>query len=535
MFSRLFRASNSIAAGAIILGLFSLVSRVLGLLRDRLLASTFGAGGTLDAYYAAFRIPDFVFNIVVLGALSAGFIPIFSELYEREKERAWRFSQAVLLSISAGLIVITAGLYLLMPKLVPLIAPGFPADTAALTVGLSRIMLLSPLCLGISSVFGGILQSFKQFFAFSLAPVLYNAGIIVGIVAFTPSMGPVGLAWGVGLGAFAHLFLQYVVAKHAGWSWQWIAPWKAAGLSEIMALMGPRTLSIVLNEATLFIVTLMASGLAKGSLTQFSFAHNLAHIPIGLFGISFAVAAFPSLSAAMAQGREKRFRKVFHQTLSSLLVFVVPVVVLMTVFNKEIILLLLGSDKFGAEKVAQTSAVLLALSGHMVAQTLLPTYVRSYYAQKNTWYPLVAAAVGVALNAGLAFTLSSRYGVTGLAISLSIASAVQLFALMAGPQLKVEYRSLPDVRKAMRQSAAGGAMMLLILVPLKLALDSVLSPGRFEVAAVLFLQTTIGLSAYILFLRSVKSKEYEIYQSIFQTRLQALLAFVPKGKEDEHA
>lgn len=537
MFSRLFRPSNSIAAGAIILGLFSLVSRLLGLLRDRLLASAFGAGSVLDAYYAAFRIPDFVFNIIVLGALSAGFIPIFSELFERDRDKAWRFSQAVLLLISAGLLVTCMLLYAGMPWLIPVIAPGFNQETAALSVQLSRVMLLSPLFLGISSVFGGILQSFKRFFAYSLAPVFYNMGIIFGIVALVPAMGPMGLAWGVGIGAAAHLALQALVSGNIGWSWQWVRPWQQAGLADIGALMGPRTLSIALNEATLFIVTLMASGLPRGSLTQFSFAHNLAHLPIGLFGISFAVAAFPSLSSAMAQGRLKKFRKVFHNSISSLLVFLVPTVICMAVFSREIILLLLGSGKFGTTAVVQTAAILLALSGHMVAQSLLPIYARSYYAQKNTWYPLIAAAFGVALNAGLAFALSRRYGVVGLAVSLSLASTAQFFALMLGPQVKAAYRSLSEVRTSMLQSVLSGAVMLFILLTSKYLVGIlVFQPSRVEVAAFLIVQVMLALTAYIALLRAFGSREYLQYKNIFQRKLGSFSISIPqvaRGHEED--
>jgi len=536
MFSRLFRASNGIAAGAIILGLFSLISRLLGLVRDRLLASTFGAGGVLDAYYAAFRVPDFVFNIIVLGALSAGFIPIFSELYEKNKEQAWKFSQSMLFMVSAGLIVLCAGLYAGMEPLMHIIAPGFDAENREMAISLSRVMLLSPFLLGISSVFGGILQSFRRFFAYALAPVFYNLGIIVGIVAFVPSLGVVGLAWGVVLGAFAHFFLQLVVARATGWRWIWLIPWKSTGIGELFALMGPRTLSIALNEATMFIVTSIASGLSLGSLTLFNFAHNLAHVPIGLFGVSFAVASFPSLSTAVAQNRFKRFRRIFDNTIASLIVFLIPVVIIFAIFNKEIVHLLLGGGQFDAQATKQTSFILLALIGHMISQSLIPTYTRAYYAQRNTWYPLISAAFAVVLNAWLAYVFTRTFGVVGLAISLSVSSTVQWLALLLGPRRKATYVSLPDVRKSMRQSVFGGVLMLLVMLCIRYAVARFYpEQTRLELIASSLTTTFIGIGMYLVYLRQVGSREYIQYRDVFQRRLQSLMPMAPvvdQARED---
>lgn len=528
MFSRLFRASNGIAAGAIILGLFGLVSRVLGLIRDRLLASTFGAGEILDAYYAAFRVPDFIFNIIVLGALSAGFIPVFSELYEKNKDQAWKFSQAILIMVSVGLVVLCSALFVGMDKLMLFIAPGFTTESRELAAQLSRVMLLSPLLLGIGSVFGGILQSFKRFFAYALAPVFYNLGIIVGIVLFVPSLGIIGLAWGVVLGAFAHLFLQLVVARAAGWHWMWLLPWRTAGLGELLALMGPRTLSIALNEATLFIVTSIGSGLALGSLTLFNFAHNLAHVPIGLFGVSFAVASFPALSTAIAQGRLKRFRRLFDNTISSLLVFLIPTVIVLALFNREIVQLLLGSGQFDASATAQTGLLLLALTGHMVSQSLIPTYTRAYYAQRNTWYPLISAAFAMVLNAWLAYVLTRSHGVIGLALSLSVSSSVQWLALLFGPRKKAMYLALHVVRISVAQSLFGGLLMLLTMSLLRFVVRFYL-PEQTRLELVAFSLTTIfvGMAVYLVFLRQVGSREYAQYRDVFQRRLQTLIPMAP--------
>ncbi len=529
MFSRLFRATQSIAGGAIILAIFSLVSRLIGLYRDRLLASTFGAGSVLDAYYAAFRLPDFMFNVIVLGALSAGFIPIFSELYEKQRERSWRFAQAMLLIISGGLLVASVVLYIVMPQLIPLITPGFDNETMQLTIQMSRVMLFSPFFLGVSGVFGGILQSFKRFFAYSLAPVFYNAGIIVGILVFSKSLGPIGLAWGVALGSVLHVGLQAVVSVQAGWHWHWLKPWREAGMKDIAALMGPRTLSIVLTEATAFIVVSMASGLSEGSLSLFNFAHNLAHVPIGLFGISFAVAAFPPLSEYIAQGRHKKFRRTLHETLSSLLFFLVPTVVTIALLNRELVQILLGTGKFTSSSVSNTGMILLFMVGHMTAQSILPTYTRAYYAQKNTWYPLLAAAFGVAFNAALAYGLSRSYGVVGLALSLSVASTAQMLALIFGPHIKVDYVARRHVYATMGKTMLAGTCMFIVMALTHHAANYWLDQTTtFETFALFVIQVSLSGIAYLLVLRGCNSDEYKNYQVLMQRQVRSLFASVPR-------
>lgn len=538
MISRLFNASRSIASAAVILGLSGLLSRLLGVYRDRLLASTFGASSSLDAYYAAFRIPDFVFNIIVLGALSAGFIPIFSEYMHRSKESAWRLAQATLLIVGGSLVLLCSVLFVFADRIVPLITPGFKGEVLDQTVLMTRIMLLSPFFLGLSGVFGGVLQSFKRFLAYSLAPILYNVGIITGIALFAKEWGTVGLAWGVVFGSVLHLGLQSLVSFRLGWTWAALNPFKEDGIKSIMTLMGPRTLSLALSEATAFIVTSMASGLAAGSLSMFNFAHNLAHVPIGLFGISFAVAAFPVLSSYVSQGRNKKFRKTMHKTLSSLLFFVLPTVVLFVLLNEQIVRLVLGSGKFDWTSTRTTAMALSFMTLHMFAQSIIPLYTRSYYAQKNTWYPFYAALLGVVLNAFFAYVLSRRYGVPGLALSLSIASTAQLLALILGPQIKASYLSSKSVMRTIRQTCYGAAAMFAAVYGVMWLVGPVLD--LFTVRGVLIhflVPTAAGVLVYILVLKALGSSEYAVYEQIARAKITNVirpsLPHIGTGEEDD--
>jgi len=287
--------SRSIISAAFVITIFGLASRILGLLRDRFLASTFGAGDTLDVYYAAFRIPDLVYNLLILGALSAAFIPVFTSLISTKKEdEAWEMANGVLNLAIFFIVILSLILAIFAPFIMKVITPGFPDDKMADVVRFSRIMFLSPLLLGISGIFGGILTSFKRFLIYSIAPLFYNIGIIIGILVFTKFMGPIGLAWGVVFGAMIHMFIQYPAAKRLGFKGglDFFRSFRNMYIKRVFHLMIPRTLGIAVNQFNLLVITVFASLLSAGSLAIFNFAQNLQGVPVGIIGSSFAIAVF---------------------------------------------------------------------------------------------------------------------------------------------------------------------------------------------------------------------------------------------------
>ena len=230
--------ARSITAAAFVVAAASLVSRILGVLRDRVLASEFGAGVELDIYYAAFRIPDMIYNLIVIGALSAGFIPVLAK-FKDNKEQAWALVSASIYWLSiiiTGLAVICG---LSMPWLVAILTPGFDSATQSVVVWMSLVMLLSPLLLGISGVLGSVLQTYQQFFLYSLGPILYNIGIIFGALFLVPYLGLYGLAVGVVLGALLHLLINVPGMYLLGYRFTWRAKNHPA-LRQVVSLTVPR-------------------------------------------------------------------------------------------------------------------------------------------------------------------------------------------------------------------------------------------------------------------------------------------------------
>ena len=312
MIRRLFGGqTKTITAAAIIIGSASLVSRLLGVLRDRVLAGEFGAGAELDMYYAAFRIPDLVFNLLVLGALSAGFIPVFSG-YLKNKKEAWELVNVATNALGIALLLLTALLLLITPLLMRMITPGFDSTQLEITSQLARIMFLSPLLLGISAIWGGVLQSLRQFFIYSLAPIVYNVGIIIGALYFVPSLGVYGLAWGVVLGAGLHMLIQLPPVLRLGYRYRPVIDFEHRGFRKIVAMMLPRTLGLLTSQLNFLVITIIGSTLAAGSIAIFNLANNLQSFPLGIFGISFAIAAFPTLSELADKKRD--FIRVFSTT-----------------------------------------------------------------------------------------------------------------------------------------------------------------------------------------------------------------------------
>lgn len=424
--------SKTVGSAAMLIAVAGITSRILGFFRDRILASQFGAGDVLDAYYAAFRIPDLIYSFLVLGALSVAFIPVFTELLADKKEdEAWKLTSGIL-----HLLLFLLGILALLgiffaPSLTGLIAPGFVSEKKEIVIMLTRVMLLSPIFLAVSAVFGGVLVSFKQFAAYSFAPVFYNIGIICGALFLVPLFGPLGLAWGVVLGSFLHMLVQYPSLYRAGFRYQlyFMHALKDRALRHVVRLMIPRSLGMAVNQVSLLVMTIFASTLASGSLAVFTLANNIQSVPLGLFGIAFSLAVFPSLSFFAAKKREKDFFEILTQTSRRILFFVLPLSIFMIVFRAQFVRVILGSGQFDWEDTILTFEVLGILSVSLFAQSLIPLFARAFFSLQNTKTPFYIALMSTALQIALIPLLLPQYAVLGLALAFSASSIINFIFL----------------------------------------------------------------------------------------------------------
>ena len=393
--------ARSITSAAIIIGALSLVSRLLGIFRDRILASQFGAGDVLDVYYAAFRLPDLVYNLLVLGAISAGLIPVFTGLLSgdsKDHKQAWKLINSVLNILLVAVIIICIILFLSAPYLMPLITPSFSPEKMATVIGLSQIMFLSPIFLGLSAIFGSILQSFRRFFIYSLAPIFYNVGIIIGALYFVDNFGLNGLAWGVVLGSFLHLIIQIPPTFYLGYKYYFTFNWRDKNVRKVGRLLVPRTLTLVINQINFLIITIFASTLAVGSLAIFNLSNNLQSFPLGIFGVSLAVAALPALSALAAKNKMADFVATISTTFRQTLFFIVPISILLYVLRAQVVRVILGSGQFSWLDTRLTAAALAIFSLSLFAQGALPLIVRGFYALHNTKTPFFIGLISILIN-----------------------------------------------------------------------------------------------------------------------------------------
>lgn len=423
---------NSIAGAALIVSVMGILSRALGLLRDRILASRFGAGDDLDVYYAAFRVPDLTYNLIIVGALSAAFIPVFTGLITKEKEEdAWRLASGLLTFQVLSIVLISILLSVFAPQAMNLLTPGFSGEKLDEVVRLTRIMFLSPVFLGISAIFGGVLISFKRFLAYSLAPIMYNIGIIIGALFFVDYFGTSGLAWGVILGAILHMLIQYSAVRISGFVYRF--DWKKAkedeNLKRVFKLMVPRSLAVGVNQINLLVIMYFASKLASGSWAVFNFANNLQSVPLGLFGVSFSVAAFPMLSSSIAKGDRDSFVYIFSRTFRRILFFVIPGSVFIFMLRAEIVRIVFGAGEFDWEDTRATLSVLGFLSISLFAQSLIPLLARSFYALENTRIPFYVALFSEAVNILFVYLLIGKFEVMGLAMAFSVSTILNMALL----------------------------------------------------------------------------------------------------------
>lgn len=521
-FSKLWSGeTNGLTTAALIVGGASLASRVIGVLRDRVLASSFGAGDTLDAYYAAFRLPDLLYTLVILGALSAGFIPIFAEHLETKgHDDAWRLAERLLSIVGLAMIVFCAGLILFADKIVPMTVPGFTGEKLATTVHLTRIMALSPFFLGLSAVMGGVLQATRRFFAFALAPVLYNLGIIFGALALAPIMGLEGLAWGVVLGAFLHFATQASVALRLGLRRIAAPSFRDPGVRRILALMAPRTIGLAVSQVNLVILLALASALPVGSIAVFNLANNLQSFPIGIFGISFAVAAFPNLARAAGAKRDDEFRAVLGSAARKIIFLIIPSIVIFILLRAQIVRLALGAGAFDWNDTIRTADVLGLFTISMVFQAMVPLLARAFYAIQDTWTPLIAGFVAEAFNLVLAIFLRGPFGIMGLAISFSAAAALNFVLLWWFLYYKRGSLGAGDVMLSFLKTGAASLALFGFGWVTRQALGTAFPLRTFwEVALQAGGTTIVGLGAFIIVAMLLKSEEFHEFRVAATRRL----------------
>lgn len=431
-FSILLQRQNNILSAAFVIAITIVISQILGLVRQRLLVSIFGASDTLGVYLASSRLPDLLFQIIIAGALSSAFIPIFSEYLGKEKyDDANKLGSSLLILGLGVFTIIGIILFIFSKELSSLVAPGFNKDQITLMASLTRIIIAGEILFIIGSFFSAILQSYSHFFIPGIASALYNLGIIIGIKLFSPIVGVYSAAFGVILGALIFVLVQLPLVKRVGFSFIPRFSAKDKGVMEVFKLMVPRTLSLgVFQLGTVLIVTLISFLPTPGrNYVIFDYAQTLAFAPVVLFGQAIAQAAFPIL--AKERDRLDHFRETFITSMSQLLYVVLPVSMLFLILRIPIVRLVFGASQFDWQATVLTGRTLAFFSISIFAQSLSYLISRGFYALHDTKTPLLIGSITTAfmLILGAIFVLTRKMGVESVALAYSVASIINIIVL----------------------------------------------------------------------------------------------------------
>jgi putative peptidoglycan lipid II flippase len=396
------RPIRSLHQAAYLLAVLTLASQALALLRDRTFAHTFGAGQTLDLYYAAFRVPDLVFALVSSLVSAYVLIPRLTNMDREATKRLLSESSTFLLGVGGVIcIVLAVG----MPQFLSLLYPNLiHTPLEGEFVFLARLLLVQPILLGLSGVLGSVTQVHRRFVLFALSPVLYNLGIILGTIVFYPRWGLPGIGFGVIIGAVAYLAVNIPVILEAGVFPTFALPSMKVMFSVVRDSI-PRSLALGMGSVTALVLTAFASRVGTGAISVFTFASNLEAVPLALIGSSYAVAAFPALSEASSVERRTEFTAILSASARHVILWSVVALGLITVLRAHLVRVILGTGAFDWNATRLTAALLALLTIGLVAQGLVLLFSRALYAVRQSWRPLLYQVAGGLFTVGAALVV----------------------------------------------------------------------------------------------------------------------------------
>ncbi|MFH0755461.1 MAG: lipid II flippase MurJ [bacterium] len=392
---------NGLLEAAYLLGLFAILSQILALFRDRILAGTFGASRILDIYYASFGIPDFVFVTIASMVSISVLVPFITNRLEKSKEETVYFINSIFSFFCLIIIIVCIGFFIFIPYLVPKIFPGI-TDQLTL-IKMARILLLSPILLGLSNFLASITQVGKRFLVYALSPIFYNLGIIFGAIFLYPIFGIYGLAYGVIFGAFMHLGIQLPFVFKSGLFKFWPFVFDFSLIKEIFLISIPRTITLGMTQITTLVLAGMASLMQIGSISIFNFSNNLQSVPFSIIGVSYSLAAFPTLSKFISKNQNKEFLFHISTAIRHIIFWSIPISILFIILRAQIVRTIYGTGVFNWNSTKLTAATLAIFALSITAQSLVLIFIRGYYAKGNTKKSLYAGIITGILSISFSF------------------------------------------------------------------------------------------------------------------------------------
>lgn len=502
----LFRRQTNILSAATVIAVAVMASRVLGLLKYRLLTSHFTVS-EIGVFIASFRLPNTIFDLVVMGALTTAFIPVFTSYIAKEKYKDANIIASTVLNISAIVFLVLSVIFLVFADgLVHLIAPGLSADELALAVPFTRIMLVGqtlPLILG--NFLTGVLQSHKRFLVPALAPVVYNLGIIIGILFLSPSLGLYGAVWGVVLGAILFLLIQVPLSLHLRFHYHWLIDWGHQGVREVGRLIVPRTIGLAIIQLNYVANLAISSLLATRAITIFNFAQQLAQLPLGIFAMTISQAALPTLSEERDnKDNYEAFKKTLLTSLHQILFLTLPAATILIVLRIPVVRLVYGAAKFDWPATVETGRTLAFFGAGLIAESVYNLLVRGFYALHDSKTPVFWGSLSIILNIILSvlfifFVPAWGKPVWALALASSLADSAYVMILLYFLHRRVGHFDTKQLLlPAGKMFLAAALTGLALYVPMKLLDQLVFDTTRtVPLLALTGIAGLTGLSVYL--------------------------------------
>lgn len=488
--------SSALATSALIVAAAFIASRILGLAREVILAYRFGTTGEYDAYVAAFRVPDLLFLVIMAGSFGAAFVPVFAGFLARGDDgRAWRLASAVL--TLAAIVVVVAALTAFVvagPLVRQLVAPGLSDDDQQLTVSTMRILLLSPVFLGLGIAAKGILEAQDLFTLPAIAPLLYNVAIIVGAIAIAPSFGVEGVAASVVVGAILHLAIQLPGLVASGFRYVPSLDLSTPGLARVGQLLGPRLIGQAAFQLNFIVVTSLASETGEGRVAALNLGWQLLMLPHGVVALSISTVVFPTMARLYETGDLVSFRRMVGQALRPLIFFALPAAVILFGFRTAIVRTLFQLGAFNAESTQLVAEPLAILALGLLGYGLVEVLTRVFYAMHDTRTPVIAGIIIIGINIAVGWLFLDRFGHLALAMSLSLSTTYEAIILLAVLRARLGGITARDLGWLARVALAT-VVLIAVVATIEPALTDVTSPGGTSRAAqIAFVVFALGLA-----------------------------------------
>src|SRR2546423_1279460 len=504
------------SAATLILVAYGL-SRVLGAVRELVIANTFGTSHQLDDYRVAFAVPDLLFNLLLAGAVSSAFIPVLSEhLAKHESQRALQIAERVL---NASVLILTVGaavLFVVAPFYVSLIAYGYSPQDHELITTLTRILLLQPIFLGAGGMVIGILTAYQRFFAQALAPLFYNGSIILAAAFFAPRYGVTALALGVVAGAILHFGVQLPSLWRVGWRPGRVLGLPNAGGRKVGRLMFPIALGLAAAQVNVFVDTILGTSLPHGRVAALRYADTVAQLPLGTFSQALAFVLFPFLARDAAL---RAIDSIRHRTSLALrlnIFVLVPASVGLAILGVPIVAVLFQRGNFGPASVRETAYALTFFSLGLAGQAATALLVRVFYALQDVMTPLRISLIVIGVNLVTHCILVRVLAQGGLALGTSIAATLN--AILLGRVLRRQLGGLEGraILATVRRAVLGVVPMALVAAATVYAITRFSPQGGIRPLAAVLAAVALGAAAYLLVQLALRSEELGVALSVLR-------------------